>query len=194
MTLSTKALDKLKPPIARASRKKSPITQVQQERRQQSVNSQRSQKVEKVVAKQTQTETERHSLTNRKIDLLAANRHLQLKLKLQKKKTRSLRQKLSKLMFFFYTLQKDKNIPVNQIYEEEGIRQIPTNRFNQILGQIDTSFQPFESQSEEDEFSFYSSDSYELCQIKIERKIPKARSSLINSLVPKLDLTNLPQY
>jgi hypothetical protein len=53
-------------------------------------------------------------------------------------------------MFFFYTLNKDKGIPVNQLYEEEGIREIPTNRFNQILSQVDTSFQPVESDHELD--------------------------------------------
>jgi hypothetical protein len=100
-------------------------------------------------------------LSEREIDLLTRNRHLELKLKLERKRAKQLRQKLSKLMFFFYTLNKDKGIPVNQLYEAEGIQQIPTCRFNQILSQVDTSFQVVESDPEQDQWSFYSSDSYE---------------------------------
>ena len=114
-----------KPPMVK--RKKSPQTVVK-EKRQQSVESIRGQKVAT-----TQTDSNKSALSNRKIDLLVENKKLQLKLKLQKKKTRGLRQKLSKMMFFFYSLHKEKNIPVNQIYEEEGIRQIPTIRFNKIM-------------------------------------------------------------
>lgn len=66
-----------------------------------------------MVSKSIQTVNEVHPFTNRKIDLLARNKHLELKLKDQKKKTKVLRQKLSKLMFFFYTLQKEKGVPVN---------------------------------------------------------------------------------
>ena len=42
--------------------------------------------------------------------------------------------KMSKLIYFFYTLQ-NKGIPVNEIYEKDGVKFINTNRFEEIMGQ-----------------------------------------------------------
>ena len=39
------------------------------------------------------------------------------------------------MMFFFFTLQ-NKGIPVNEIYEQEGIKAIKTDRFDDIMNQI----------------------------------------------------------
>ena len=38
-------------------------------------------------------------------------------------------------MFFFFTLQ-NKGVPVNEIYEQEGIKAIRTDRFDEIMAQI----------------------------------------------------------
>lgn len=42
--------------------------------------------------------------------------------------------KENKFLFFLFTLQ-NKGIPVNDIYESEGIKDIPTSRFAEILGE-----------------------------------------------------------
>ena len=36
------------------------------------------------------------------------------------------------MMFFFFTLQ-NKGVPVNEIYESEGIKAIRTDRFDEIM-------------------------------------------------------------
>ena len=79
------------------------------------------------------------------------------------------------------------------------MREIPTSRFNQIISQVDTSFQiPHEagcpSDPEEEANSFYSSDSYENLDIKLNLKHVPGRSEYIKRLVPQLDLENLPDY
>jgi len=42
--------------------------------------------------------------------------------------------KENKFLFFLFTLQ-NQGIPVNEIYEKEGIKDIPTNRFAEIMGE-----------------------------------------------------------
>ena len=41
--------------------------------------------------------------------------------------------KISKFIYFFFTLQ-NKGIPVNEIYEKEGVKFIKTDRFQEIMG------------------------------------------------------------
>lgn len=42
--------------------------------------------------------------------------------------------KENKFLFFLFTLQ-NKGIPVNEIYEKEGIKDISTTRFAEIMGE-----------------------------------------------------------
>ena len=42
--------------------------------------------------------------------------------------------KENKFLFFLFTLQ-NKGIPVNELYEKEGIKDIATNRFADIMAQ-----------------------------------------------------------
>lgn len=60
---------------------------------------------------------------------------LRLKLRKREKRDRLMKQKINKLMFFFFTLQ-NKGVPVNEIYEQEGIKAIRTDRFDDIMAQI----------------------------------------------------------
>ena len=69
-------------------------------------------------------------------------------------------------MFFFFTLQ-NKGVPVNEIYEQEGIKAIRTDRFDEIMAKIaeenggkTAHNQEYGNQSDDD-YSFYSEDSYE---------------------------------
>ena len=60
---------------------------------------------------------------------------LRLKLRKKEKEEKLNKQKINKLMFFFFTLQ-NKGVPVNEIYEQEGIKAIRTDRFDEIMAQI----------------------------------------------------------
>ena len=60
---------------------------------------------------------------------------LRLKLRKRQKKEKWYTQKINKMMFFFFTLQ-NKGVPVNEIYEQEGIKAIKTDRFDEIMAQI----------------------------------------------------------
>ena len=55
------------------------------------------------------------------------------KIKKLEKKVAYHKNKENKFLFFLFTLQ-NKGIPVNEIYEEDGIRDIPTSRFAEIMG------------------------------------------------------------
>ena len=55
-----------------------------------------------------------------------------------KKKTKKEKwfiQKINKMSVFFFTLQ-NKGIPVNEIYEQEGIKGIKTDRFDEVMKKI----------------------------------------------------------
>ena len=64
----------------------------------------------------------------------------------------------------------NKGIPVNEIYEKDGVKFIKTDRFNEIMGpnqnnggeQADENGSGDNNQKQE-ELSFYSDDSYEYC-------------------------------
>ncbi len=56
-----------------------------------------------------------------------------------------------------------------------------------------TSFKPCESDSE-NEYSFYSEDSYELIEPKLNLSTTNSRLHQIKSIVPPIDLSQLPDY
>jgi hypothetical protein len=58
---------------------------------------------------------------------------------------------------------------------------------------FETSFKPCESESD-NEYSFYSEDSYELIEKKLEFAASETKKLNIQKLVPKLDLSLLPAY
>ena len=58
-------------------------------------------------------------------DMLVENESLKRKLKKADKKIEYHKNKESKFLFFLFTLQ-NKGIPVNEIYEQDGIKDIPT--------------------------------------------------------------------
>ena len=81
----------------------------------------------------TQTDSNLSLFTSRKVDLLVENQHLKQKLRKKDKSNKLLKQKVHKLHYFLLKLQEDHSIPVNQLYEAEGIRQIPTDRFDELM-------------------------------------------------------------
>lgn len=95
------------------------------------------------------------------------------------------------MLFFFFTLQ-NKGIPVNELYESEGIKAIRTDRFDQIMGQIakDNGEVPQPEAEEDDQYSFYSDDSYSL----IIHDPDPAKTRKRPSIIPPLNFENLPSY
>lgn len=132
-------------------------------------------------------------ITDRKIDLLTRVKHLELQLRHRKKRHHLQTQKLSKLLFFLHCLQMDRGIPINQIYDEDQFSSLPTARFHQIVKTFETSFKPCDSESD-NEYSFYSEDSYEGIEPRLDYKATSQRLRKIRKLVPKLDLNALPAY
>jgi hypothetical protein len=90
-------------------------------------------------------------------------------------------------LFFLHCLHRDHAIPINQLYDEDGFKSLPTQRFHEVIKTIETSFKPCDSSSD-NEFSFYTEDSYELIDVKVTNT-PKRRVK-----VPALDLSVLPDY
>ena len=74
-------------------------------------------------------------ISESKLDIIEEKEKLRLKLRRKDKKEKLMKQKINKLMFFFFTLQ-NKGVPVNDIYEQEGIKAIRTDRFDEIMAQI----------------------------------------------------------
>lgn len=89
-------------------------------------------------------------------DMIVENEHLKKKLKKADKKMEYHKNKENKFLFFLFSLQ-NKGIPVNEIYEQDGIKDIPTSRFKEIMGEDPNA--PTNQSSVM--FSFYSDDSYE---------------------------------
>ena len=73
--------------------------------------------------------------SERELDLLVEKEKLRLKLKKKTKKEKWFIQKINKMSVFFFTLQ-NKGIPVNEIYEQEGIKGIKTERFDEVMKKI----------------------------------------------------------
>lgn len=73
-------------------------------------------------------------LTKRKADLLIENEQLKRTVQKYEKRLDYHKNKENKFLFFLFSLQ-NQGIPVNEIYEKEGIKDIPTNRFAEIMGE-----------------------------------------------------------
>lgn len=106
--------------------------------------------------------------------------------------------KISKFIYFFFTLQ-NKGIPVNEIYEKDGVKFIKTDRFQEIMGQNNQeegdggdTMQP--SQDKDEQFSFYSDDSFDLVAFKPEL-VRKSKFRNIRGVhIPELNFEGLPEY
>lgn len=73
-------------------------------------------------------------ITERKADLLVEIESLKRRLSKMEKKIQYHKNKENKFLFFLFTLQ-NKGIPVNEMYEREGIKDIATNRFADIMAE-----------------------------------------------------------
>ena len=91
--------------------------------------------------------------------------------------------KENKFLFFLFQLQ-NQGVPVNEIYEREGIKDIPTSRFAELVGE-----DPAANQSSL-LFSFYSDDSFDPIDVGPDPAVLKRKPQA----VPRLDLLNLPAY
>ena len=152
------------------------------------------------LASQSQSKTEQQrssipALSESKLVLLEHKERMRLKLRKREKREKLLKQKINKLMFFFFTLQ-NKGVPVNEIYEQEGIKAIRTDRFDEIMAQIarengEMAVDQKRDGESEDAYSFYSDDSYEY--------LPRNPNILMlpyqrPRIVPALQLEGLPDY
>jgi len=99
--------------------------------------------------------TEASLLTAKELDSLVEVAQLSRKLKKTEKEKQQNANKISKFIYFFFTLQ-NKGIPVNEIYENDGVKQIKTERFQEMMNP-----QEEERKSERDDLSFYSDDSFD---------------------------------
>jgi hypothetical protein len=79
-------------------------------------------------------------ITDRKADLLIEIESLQRRLKRMETKIEYHKNKENKFLFFLFTLQ-NKGIQVNEMYEKEGIKDIPTNRFAEIMAEDQQAMQ-----------------------------------------------------
>ncbi len=104
----------------------------------------------------------------------------QRQLKRLTKKLDHHKNKESKFLYLLFTLQ-NRGFPVNEIYEQE-VKDIPTARFAEMQNE-----QMMEKSSLM--ISFYSDDSYELIEPKVEPKNDKRPKG-----VPALDLLSIPDY
>ena len=62
------------------------------------------------------------------LDLLVQIKHIERKVKKVEKEKSYNANKISKFIYFFFTLQ-NKGIPVNEIYQKDGVKFIKTDRF-----------------------------------------------------------------
>lgn len=104
------------------------------------------------------------SLTEKELDLLVEVQKLKRKMKKIEKEKSYNQNKISKFIYFFFTLQ-NQGIPVNEIYEKEGVKFIKTDRFHEIMNQNEENDPNNEKITEE--FSFYSDDSFEYEKINL---------------------------
>ena len=73
-------------------------------------------------------------ITDRKADLLVEIESLKRRLSKMEKRIAYHKNKENKFLFFLFTLQ-NKGIPVNELYEKEGIKDIATSRFADIMAE-----------------------------------------------------------
>merc|ERR1712166_173053 len=106
---------------------------------------------------------------------------------------------ISKFIYFFFTLQ-NKGIPVNEIYEKDGVKFIKTNRFQEIMGQNQGGElgEPAPPEGEKvevsDELSFYSDDSYEYCPFDKEIAVLSKFKNINKIRLAPLNFEGLPEY
>ena len=77
---------------------------------------------------------EDNMITDRKADLLVEIDSLKRRLSKMEKRIQYHKNKENKFLFFLFTLQ-NKGIPVNELYEREGIKDIATSRFADIMAE-----------------------------------------------------------
>lgn len=149
--------------------------------------------------KSVSVQTPADLLTEKELDLLVDLKKQERKLKKIEKEKLYNANKISKFIYFFFTLQ-NKGIPVNEIYEKDGVKFIKTDRFNEIMGPNQANGGEMgESGSEEkvkkeDELSFYSDDSYEYVPINYDlARISKFKN--VNGIrINSLNFEGLPDY
>ena len=73
-------------------------------------------------------------LSEKEVDLMVELAQNQRKIKKFEKDKNYNANKISKLIYFFFTLQ-NQGIPVNEIYERDGVKAIKTERFQEMMGQ-----------------------------------------------------------
>ena len=73
-------------------------------------------------------------ITDRKADLMVEVESLKRRISKMDKKIAYHKNKENKFLFFLFTLQ-NKGVPVNELYEKEGIKDIPTARFQDIMAE-----------------------------------------------------------
>lgn len=114
--------------------------------------------------------------------------------KVEKEKTYNAN-KISKFIYFFFTLQ-NKGIPVNEIYEKDGVKFIKTERFQEIMGQNGAG--DLDGNQDENEggtqFSFYSDDSYEYVATHPELAKNSQFRNRHRVRIPQLCFEDLPEY
>ena len=104
--------------------------------------------------------------------------------------------KISKFIYFFFTLQ-NKGIPVNSIYEKDGVKFIKTDRFQEIMGSQGVGAGGLGEEqkgSQESDYSFDSTDSYEYCDFDRAIMIQTRFKNRHRVKMPKLNFENLPEY
>ena len=72
-------------------------------------------------------------LSEKELDLMVELKKQERKVKKAEKEKLYNANKISKFIYFFFTLQ-NKGIPVNEIYEKDGVKFIKTDRFQEIMG------------------------------------------------------------
>lgn len=75
-----------------------------------------------------------NEITNRKAEILIDNESLRRQVARLEQRMQYHKNKENKFLFFLFSLQ-NKGIPVNEIYEKDGIKDIPTNRFAEIMNE-----------------------------------------------------------
>lgn len=80
------------------------------------------------------SQSDENMITDRKADLLVEIESLKRRLSKMEKRIQYHKNKENKFLFFLFTLQ-NKGIPVNELYEREGIKDIATSRFADIMAE-----------------------------------------------------------
>ena len=131
-------------------------------------------------------------LTDKELDLMVELNNINRKMKKIEKEKLYNANKISKFIYFFFTLQ-NKGIPVNEIYEKDGVKFIKTDRFQEIMGQ-NAGMESAPEEKDDSGFSFYSDDSFEYCPVDQEIYRQSKFKNKFNVIIPSLDFEDLPEY